>query len=248
MVEAPVIPHRQYFVPSKSELLAQKRNSIGASSAQTVEFADPSVTESDSGHAQAASDEGYLSPAAQAAELKAERITLYNKLRYYNMANSSAQPDLSVPTSQKAQQFALEPASQNIMADSDIEMVTVPKKEKPEKRELMQTRSQPDSDLGLVPLATLSENQGLASTSEVPTIEETFRSPAPDKSPPIQAPFMKEQGAASSDIEPASLYAEDQHFDTAETLSQRIIAGLSTKKEYLPFQELPMSDNSLSPL
>lgn len=237
IVEAPVIPPRQYFVPSKGELLAQKRNSIGASSTQTVEFADPSVTESDSGHAQAASDEGYLSSAAQVAELKAEKNTLYNKLRYYNMTNSSAQPaqpDLSVPPSQKAQQFALEPASQNIMADSDIEMVKVPKKEKPEKREPMQTRSQPDSDSGLVPLATLSENQGLASTSEVPTIEETFRSPAPDKSPPIQAPFMKEQGAASSDIEPASLYAEDQHFDTAETLSQRIANELSTKKEYPP--------------
>jgi TonB family protein len=85
-----------------------------------------------------------------------------------------------------------------------------------------------------VPPAALSEKKGLASASEVPTAEEIFRSAVPDKSPPIQGPYIKEADMASSIVEASSYYSERPHFDTTETLSQRIANELSTNKEYPP--------------
>ncbi len=250
-VPAPVSTRapRQYFAPSK-ELFAKVHAAPGTSAAHvggagaTVPAKSAADTAPVTGHAASGHvEEGWTSPPSQAAELKAEKIRSYQKMRYSNTAaaQSILQPQAEDNTAKQAAQegAALEGVSpqhhaedaapqhggEDVIAHHGEGASVVPDQNRPSdgagRLAEESTPSQPEENLSFSKPGALTPQPSVA-----------------DQHPPLTPPDRGKEAAsaapsgardAGASIEPRAL-----QFDTLETLSRRVLAALSAHKEYPP--------------
>jgi len=253
---------RQYFA-SPDGLFAQARNVTAASSAKTggTGAGGTVSTQSDSAGAQEASGGAY--PSGQIAELTAEKMAYYGpkyngqgisggslgqssqqgagvsgpapqavpgQSRSLGKAGRSAERPSAAPAEENpaSSEIAVSPA-QSISESSDLRTATAAPRARG-------GTLQPDAEIMPPAVPAQAGSTGLAGTSS--TAEGAARNVAPDQSLPAQPPAKEDR--AASVVQPGAPEAEASpvshvsHFDTVETLSQRIIAELSAQKQYPP--------------
>ncbi len=250
---------RQYFA-SPDGLFAQPRNVTAASSAKTggTGAGGTVSAQSDSAGAQEASGGAY--PSGQIAELTAEKMAYYGSkyngqgISGASLGQSSQQgAGVSGPAPQavpgqsrslgkagrSAERPSAAPAEENFASS---EIAVPPAQSISESSDLRTAKAAPRArggalqpDAVLMPPAVPAQagSTGLAGTSS--TVEGAARSVAPDQSLPAQPPAKEDR--AASVVQPGAPDTEASpvsHFDTVETLLQRIIAELSAQKQYPP--------------
>ncbi|GAB6276909.1 MAG: hypothetical protein SAMD01599839_14490 [Rectinema sp.] len=211
---------REYFAPS-GDLFVQARNLSGSSPSKVSAADSTSSPRSDSAEAQAALHETVPLQSEQMAELAAERIDAYHTIRYQERAVSG----ISQVQSPQQNTGPRDPARHELTSQDQSEREV-------ERLAEISPAVPPEENSAPFEIAAPAAQTALRPDAEMmpPPGERPLSDAVSDQSTPAQPPAR--QYTASSVAHLSLADSNPPHFDTAETLSRRIIAALSAQKEY----------------
>ncbi len=228
---------REYFAPS-GDLFVQARNLSGSSPSKVSVADSTSSPRSDSAEAQAALHETVPLQSEQMAELVAERIDSYHTIRYQERAVSGISQVQSPQQNAGPRDPARHELTSQDQSEREVERLAeispaVPPEENSAPFEIAapaaQTALRPDAEM-MPPAVSPVVPPSATALGGTPPGERPLSDAVSDQSTPAQPPAR--QDTASSVAQLSLADSNPPHFDTAETLSRRIIAALSAQKEY----------------
>ncbi len=231
---------REYFAPS-GDLFVQARNLSGSSPSKVSVADSTSSPRSDSAEAQAALHETVPLQSEQMAELAAERIDAYHTIRYQERAVSGISQVQSPQQNAGPRDPARHELTSQDQSEREVERLAeispaVPPEGNSAPFEIAapaaqtaQTALRPDAEM-MPPAVSPVVPPSATALGGTPPVEEPLSDAVPDQSAPIQPLAGKDTTPSSAP--PSLADSNPPHFDTAETLSRRIIAALSAQKEY----------------